>query len=421
MTYQITYKEVLATKQPFSYIFYQDSDSYYCALNGKTNDVDFGGANSAGGASGIDAAAVMQAAFATVPTGGRFFFKDGVYLANSGLVPPNRAILVFESWSAELRANAVMNRLIDARNIDHLRIFGGTLNGNNNADVTVDCSRAVSGSYGHKITDSFVRGAKTVNVDMSNCEDSGLEGFCIIDGRVSDASGNVTQYGYRATGVSGAQTFGAALFGFHTKADIIWSGTQLRLFGTICAGGGTEGNLRLSNGAQIVLLSGVWFETTGTHNISVDGALCQFMEIDEPNFTAAQDNIYSALSVGISQLSVRGGFMVAGGAYKNINCGIDYLRLESTSVPQDLNWGVISAYESLKKTENKWFSNMYRRGSSTGTGALQTIPHGLLATPSNVTITPKASGTTVSERYADATNIYVTVTSGKDYNWFAEV
>lgn len=60
-------------------------------------------------------------------------------------------------------------------------------------------------------------------------------------------------------------------------------------------------------------------------------------------------------------------------------------------------------------------------GSSTGTGAQQTIPHGLVSTPYDVSITPTASGTTVSGLYTDATNIYVTVTSGKTYNWSAEV
>jgi hypothetical protein len=60
----------------------------------------------------------------------------------------------------------------------------------------------------------------------------------------------------------------------------------------------------------------------------------------------------------------------------------------------------------------------YSEGSSTGTGSLQTIPHGLSFIP-NVVITPLASGTTVSGVYADATNIYCIVTSGKGFKWKA--
>ena len=69
-------------------------------------------------------------------------------------------------------------------------------------------------------------------------------------------------------------------------------------------------------------------------------------------------------------------------------------------------------------------------GSSTGTGSEQTIAHGLGATPKRVYAYPTEdpAGTvfvwkapTIAEGAADATNIYITVTSGKDFTWIAEV
>jgi hypothetical protein len=63
-------------------------------------------------------------------------------------------------------------------------------------------------------------------------------------------------------------------------------------------------------------------------------------------------------------------------------------------------------------------------GSNTGTGAQQTIPHGVAAgllTPNDVTVIPNVTGATVSSVWADATNIYCTVTNGKTYNWTAKV
>lgn len=60
-------------------------------------------------------------------------------------------------------------------------------------------------------------------------------------------------------------------------------------------------------------------------------------------------------------------------------------------------------------------------GTSTGTGAEQTIAHGLVGVPDRVNFVPTVTGATVSGWWADATNIYVTVTSGKTYNWFAEI
>ena len=55
-------------------------------------------------------------------------------------------------------------------------------------------------------------------------------------------------------------------------------------------------------------------------------------------------------------------------------------------------------------------------GSFNGTGSEQTIAHGLVAAPSKVVIVPMETGATVSAVWADATNIYATVTTGKAFN-----
>lgn len=59
-------------------------------------------------------------------------------------------------------------------------------------------------------------------------------------------------------------------------------------------------------------------------------------------------------------------------------------------------------------------------GTSTGTGSEQTIAHGLRAAPSRVSVTPTVTGATVSAVWADATNLYATVTTDKAYAWSAE-
>jgi hypothetical protein len=58
-------------------------------------------------------------------------------------------------------------------------------------------------------------------------------------------------------------------------------------------------------------------------------------------------------------------------------------------------------------------------GSSTGTGSQQTIAHLLPWVPLEVVITPTVTGTTVSNVWADATNIYCTVTNGNAFNYKA--
>jgi len=65
------------------------------------------------------------------------------------------------------------------------------------------------------------------------------------------------------------------------------------------------------------------------------------------------------------------------------------------------------------KTENS--------GTDTGNGAQQTIAHGLIVQPNSVSVIPDVTGTTVTSIWADATNIYCTVTNGKAYHWSAKI
>jgi hypothetical protein len=76
----------------------------------------------------------------------------------------------------------------------------------------------------------------------------------------------------------------------------------------------------------------------------------------------------------------------------------------------------------MAETWKELCSGGFSHGNSTGTGSSQTIAHSLGAAPNFVSIVPTESGIDeVSGLYVDATNIYVTVTSGIDYNWSAGI
>jgi hypothetical protein len=62
-----------------------------------------------------------------------------------------------------------------------------------------------------------------------------------------------------------------------------------------------------------------------------------------------------------------------------------------------------------------------KTGTSTGTGTEQTIAHTLTGAPTKVIITPSVTSAAMSNMYANASSIIVTVTSGKAYTWSAEV
>jgi hypothetical protein len=63
-------------------------------------------------------------------------------------------------------------------------------------------------------------------------------------------------------------------------------------------------------------------------------------------------------------------------------------------------------------------------GTSTGTGAQQTIPHGCSFTPTydQVFLSERSTGLAIPYQSAapDATNIYVTAVNAKTYNWRVE-
>lgn len=79
----------------------------------------------------------------------------------------------------------------------------------------------------------------------------------------------------------------------------------------------------------------------------------------------------------------------------------------------------IPTEKAVRSAINAAFGVSNASGSSTGTGSTQTIAHGLGTTPRSVSIVPTSSGTNVLGLYADSTNIYVSVTSGKGYIWSA--
>lgn len=75
----------------------------------------------------------------------------------------------------------------------------------------------------------------------------------------------------------------------------------------------------------------------------------------------------------------------------------------------------------MAETWKEFCTGGFSHGDSTGTGSSQTIAHGLGAAPNFVSVVPTASGVDELTVYADATNIYVTCTSGKTYNWSAGI
>jgi hypothetical protein len=105
------------------------------------------------------------------------------------------------------------------------------------------------------------------------------------------------------------------------------------------------------------------------------------------------------------------GDMLLSGDYTDFHMKNNYI--DEAPTWGGANTGIYVSGNSGYVTEN--------RGASTGTGAQQTIAHGLSATPTYVWFSDKESGANAYQSAAaDATNIYVTATVNQDYVWKAE-
>jgi len=69
-----------------------------------------------------------------------------------------------------------------------------------------------------------------------------------------------------------------------------------------------------------------------------------------------------------------------------------------------------------------WQARLARNsGISEGTGADQSVNHGFISTPKRIELIPLEAGVTFSALTVDTTHFHVTVTSGKDWAWVAEM
>ena len=91
-----------------------------------------------------------------------------------------------------------------------------------------------------------------------------------------------------------------------------------------------------------------------------------------------------------------------------------------TCIAINIKGGASSSWAGINMSGWKFIGCQFKTensGSSTGTGSIQAIAHGLLTTPNSINIVPTVAGATVSGTWADSTNIYANVTNGKSFKW----
>jgi hypothetical protein len=271
-----------------------------------------------------------------------------------------------------------------------------------NATVVTDCNIGYrDGDYGIKVT--YGNQIVIANTWFENCKTGIFATLC-------DALKIINSYFYSTVAAIDIDSYYCMITNnfFANQAD---SGVGVLLHSSY--DGSITGNVFTSNNRAS--WNGIVLDTAGKVSIANNS----FRQLGNPattiainsaaacNYNTITGNIFyndnSLAATGIYLLSIN---------YSTITSNTFYNYVTPINIPTVSNT-IISENQGYK-TEN-W-------GTSTGTGAQQTIAHGLAATPNNVFLTPTATGATEASLTAasDATNIFPTVTNLKTYQWYAE-
>ena len=128
------------------------------------------------------------------------------------------------------------------------------------------------------------------------------------------------------------------------------------------------------------------------------------------DYNDVKNNVFEDTRSGADRTQMYGIYFYSGGDNNNVKYNL--FRNQLTAHIGNDGSGNIMKYNEGYVTENL--------GSSTGTGAQQTIAHGLAGTPDYVFFSDIEIGADAYQSAsADATNIYVTATVNQDYAWNA--
>jgi len=461
----------LALEKPYSFLVFTRTISgtiYYYAQYGSGSDqagkIAYGGPGNAGGVSGIDASAVIRAALNAL-TSGRTWLEKVVLKSN---FTTTTAIQIYSYTVLEIQGRITLANNADCNVIEsepsdrreYIYIIGGIIDGNKDSQASgdgIDLWASRSSIKDVAILNAKTYGihyrgtvAKTVSVMRIENVYIALSGNSNIVSDTYTASTQIInallgptvnysiwlKYGSaRVVGVttwgdqttlqgirvetSGAEIVGTEVlnmknYGIYlTGIDYVVSGCFLKLndYAGIwlkdCNRATVVGNSLWDNRLQGIKLDG-----TSIDNV-IDGNAVSESDLYGINLDAVDDNIV----IGNRIRSATGGAIgvrLTAGADRN---RIEHNNLLNVAVAiSDAGTGTITKFNTGFVTENS--------GTSTGTGAQQTIPHGCAFTPTydEVFLSERSTGGALAYQSAapDATNIYVTATNLKTYNWKVE-
>lgn len=356
------------------------------------------------------------------------------YLISTPIIIPTRPYgayygRIIDFDNSVLKATAAIDHIIDTPTTSPVlnRIGNVVLDGDNKA---VSCMR-YSGDFCiyHDIFAKYATGdgismrpaseAVSVNTITRNIQTHHNGGAGFVHGLVSDNFfENIFSFNNVGTGID---SYGAGFYGYNINSywnggsGVVLHNSYGRLTVVECYGNGLHG-LYLTNNGTI---------SSAYSNLITNVRACDNGQLGNGDGIC----ICGGSGLGCSDNNISLVNIYDDGTPKTQRYGVNIGNCagEKNNV---IMQGIIGSMKTARVLISSPLKNMVyvpmsyiteASGSSTGTGSEQTIAHGLVAAPSKVVIVPTVTGATVSDMWADATNIYCTVTNGKAFNWSAEV
>jgi len=382
---------------PASYVVWKDGSTYRAECQVKDGD----------DLSGTDAADVIQSAVDFLSSGGKIFLRRGIYefgsavdiphggIAIVGEAPPCDTIVGVEDSAnrvAVIRADGYEGITVNDNDGDHDVYVTGVLLKNLILDGRDGGGEAAIRSWGRYVTiedviaTSFNVGISLEWTDEVSCGDSWLNRVVCRDNA------------YEGIKVQSNDNQFTNIYSHYNQHGMLLKDKGGLLATNIHLWGNDDNGLKIVKSVNDHFLN-LYTETNGDYGIFIgvlEGTVQnqKFMNIYSWGNTLGAIHIDGAGET-LQNLTFLGGRVEGTVDYANItNLTIDYVE------------GFV--------TRNN--------GSSTGTGAAQSFAHGFDGdlVPNDVTIVPTVSDATVTNVWADATNIHCTVSAGKTYNWSAK-
>jgi len=384
--------------QPASYTIFLDGTTYK-ARNGTTGIIDFSGTN---------AMTVIQAVIDAL-TDGSIYIKGSLSGTTTLTIDGKRISLFGDSmYSSKLNFSG---------NIDGLKLLNTSFLTVENLALIGDNSLCNKGLWMESCSNIHVR-----NVILEKWkDDAALYMKSCVNCSFVNVYPAASTYALYLDTANNNNHFYACRFRSSTNGILVNAHANTgNGFHGCDISANTGSGVKILNGSRKIIFDGCWFEVNTGYGIEATGSDVNYLIIK------VKDSVFYTQTTHISLdyfrvAVVDHNYFEGGTTCLAIGGGSNYdIFISNNEHDTDpANFVTGTALRTRFKSNYGYVTE--NNGTSTGTGAEQTIAHGLVTTPKSVVIIPTASGATVSGLYAKDTNFYVTVTSGKTYNWYASL